>query len=183
MANLDGWVAWHQTAQPADKVAAAVESWYRGDCQAAILLTWDANTDCSASSSTARTVAYESILGAQVSIENCETTPSGDHTHLSCNVRYSNVMNGAVGKPPSVTAREFFLMYGVLTAGPDQQPWYEVDYPEDTELRDSFRLFAEGSELADDYAAAGCASTRSPECANLIVDNLDAWATWYEANG
>ncbi len=92
-------------------------------------------------------------------------------------------MNSAVDKPPSVTAREFVLMYGVLTAGPDEEPWYEVDYPEDTELRDSFRLFAEGGELADEYADAGCASARSPECANLIVDNLDAWATWYETNG
>jgi hypothetical protein len=74
-------------------------------------------------------------------------------------------------------------MFGVLTAGPDEEPWYEADYPEDTELRDSFRLFAEGGELAAEYADAGCASARSPECANLIVDNLDAWATWYETNG
>jgi hypothetical protein len=70
-----------------------------------------------------------------------------------------------------------------LTAGPGEEPWYEVDYPEDTELRNSFRRFAEEGELADEYAAAGCASARSPECANLIVDNLDAWATWYETNG
>jgi len=91
-------------------------------------------------------------------------------------------MNDAVGKSPSVTAREFVLMYGVMTAGPDEEPWYEVDYPEDAELRDSFRLFAEQGELADEYADAGCASARSPECAHLIVDNLDAWATWYETN-
>jgi len=65
-------------------------------------------------------------------------------------------MNDAVGKSPSVTAREFVLMYGVMTAGPDEEPWYEVDYPEDAELRDSFRLFAEQGELADEYADAGC---------------------------
>jgi hypothetical protein len=92
-------------------------------------------------------------------------------------------MNSAVQAPPSVIAREFVLMYGVLPAGPDEQPWYELDYPEDIALRDSFRLFAEGGELADEYADAGCASARSPECANLIVDNLDAWATWFETNG
>ena len=91
-------------------------------------------------------------------------------------------MNSAVGKPPAVTAREFVLMFGVLPAGPDEKSWYEVDYPEDTALRNSFRLFAEGGELADGYADAGCASARSPECANLILDNLDAWATWYETN-
>ncbi len=182
MENLDAWAAWHETLEPADRVEAVVESWYGGDCEAAVVLSWG-DPDCSASSLPAQTIAYESILGAQVSVENCETTSGGDHTNLSCEVHYSNAMNSAVGKPPSVTAREFVLMYGVLTAGPDEAPWYEVDYPEDTELRDSFRLFAEGGELADEYADAGCASARSPECANLIVDNLDAWATWYETNG
>jgi hypothetical protein len=182
MENLDAWAAWHQTLQPADRVETVVESWYGGECEAAILLAWG-DTDCSASSLPAQTIAYESILGAQVSVENCETTPGGVHTNLSCEVQYSNAMNSAVGKPPSVTAREFVLMYGVMTAGPDEKPWYEVDYPEDTELRDSFRLFAEAGELADEYANAGCASARSPECANLIVDNLDAWATWYETTG
>jgi hypothetical protein len=182
MENLDAWAAWHETLEPADRVEAVVESWYRGDCEAAVLLSWG-ETDCSASSLPAQTIAYESILGAEVSVENCETTSGGDHTNLSCEVHYSNAMDTAVGKAPSVTAREFVLMFGVLTAGPDEAPWYEVDYPEDTELRDSFRLFAEEGELAAEYADAGCASARSPECANLIVDNLDAWATWYETNG
>jgi len=182
MENLDAWATWHDTAEPADKVEAVLESWYRGDCAAAVVLSWDA-TDCSTSSLTAETVAYESMLGAQVSLENCESAPGGDHVRLACEVQYSNVMNSAVQKPPAVTEREFLVMYGVLAAGPDAQPWYEIDYPEDTELRDSFKVFAEGGELADEYAAAGCATERSPECATLIVDNLDAWATWYETNG
>jgi hypothetical protein len=182
MENLDAWAAWHETLEPAVRVETVVESWYGGHCEAAVLLSWD-DTDCSASSVPAQTVAYESILGAQVSVENCETTSGGDHPRLSCEVHYANAMNTAVQEPPSVTAREFVLMYGVLPAGPDQQPWYEVDYPENIALRDSFRLFAEGGELADEYAGAGCGSARSPECANLIVDNLDAWATWYETNG
>jgi hypothetical protein len=180
--NLDAWAAWHETLEPADRVETVVESWYGGDCEAAVVLSWG-DTDCSASSLPAQTIAYESILGAQVSVEDCETTSGGDHPQLSCEVHYSNAMNSAVGKPPSVTAREFALMYGVMTAGPDEEPWYKADYPEDTELRDSFRLFAEEGELADEYADARCASARSPECANLIVDNLDAWATWYETNG
>ena len=179
--NLDAWAAWRETLEPADRVETVVESWYGGNCEAAVLLSWD-DTDCSTSSVPAQTVAYESILGAQVSVENCETTSGGEHPVLSCEVHHSNAMNSAVGKPPAVTAREFVLMFGVLPAGPDEAPWYEVDYPEDTELRDSFRLFAEGGELADEYADAGCASARSPECANLILDNLDDWATWYETN-
>lgn len=180
--NLDAWAAWRETLEPADRVKTVVESWYRGDCEAAVLLSWG-ESDCTASSLPAQTTAYESILGAEVSVEDCETSSGGEHQRLSCEVHYANAMNSAVGKPPSETAREFVLMYGTLTAGPNEEPWYEADYPEDTELLDSFRLFAEGGELADEYADAGCASTRSPECADLIVDNLDAWATWYEPNG
>jgi hypothetical protein len=178
--NLDDWAAWQETAEPADRVEAVVESWYRGDCEAAVFLSWG-ETDCSASSLPAQTTEYESILGAQVSVENCEVTPGAD-PNLSCEVRYSNAMNGAVDKPPAVIPREFVLMFGILPAGPDEVSWYQVDYAEDTELRESFSQFAEGGDLADEYADADCASTRSPECANLIVDNLDTWATWYEAN-
>lgn len=181
MENLDAWATWQETAQPADMVKTAVIAWYAGNCEEAVVLSWAA-TDCTASSLTAQATAYESILGAQVSLENCETTPGGA-PHLSCAVHYSNAMNGAVGKPAFVTNREFILMYGVATAGPDENPWYEADYPEDTELRDSFRRFAESGSLAADYAAAECASTRSPACANLIIDNLDAWATWHKTNG
>jgi hypothetical protein len=182
--NLDAWAAWHDTLEPADRVETVVESWYGGNCDAALLLSWG-ETDCSASSLPAQTIAHESILGAEVSVENCETTSGGDNPVLSCEVHYSNAMNSAVGKPPSVTAREFVLRNGrsALLVGPYGEPWYQADYPEDTELRDSFRLFAEEGELAAAYADAGCASNRSPECANLIVDNLDAWATWYETNG
>jgi hypothetical protein len=179
--NLDAWAAWHRTFEPADRVETVVESWYGGNCEAAIGLAWS-DTDCSASSVPAQTIAYESSLGAQVSVEACKTTSGGNHPVLSCEVHYSNAMNSAVGKPPTVTAREFVLMFGVLPAGPDEKPWYDVDYPEDTELRNSFRLFAQGGELADEYADAGCASARSPECANLILHNLDAWATWYKTN-
>jgi hypothetical protein len=180
--NLDAWAAWHETLEPTDRVEAVLKSWFGGNCDAAVLLSFG-EIDCSASSVPAQTIAYESILGAQVSVEECETTSAGDQLGLSCEVHYSNAMNSAVGKPPSVIARPFVLTRNVLTAGLDEEPWYEVDYPEDTELRDSFRLFAEGGELAEEYADAGCASTRSPECANLIVNNLDAWATWYETNG
>ena len=92
-------------------------------------------------------------------------------------------MNAAVGKPPSVTVRDFVVSFGFFTGGPDDQPWYAADYPEDAELRDSFSRFAESGELAGEYAAADCASARTPECATLIMDHLDEWATWYETNG
>lgn len=180
--NLDAWAAWQETVEPTDRVEAVVESWYRGDCEAAVFLSWG-ETDCSEKSLPAQTTGYESILGAEVSVENCQTTSGGGNTGLSCEVHYSNAMNSAVDKPAEVTVRDFVLMFGILTAGPDEASWYEADYPEDTELRESFSQFAEQGELAEEYAAEDCADTRSPECANLIVENIDAWADWYQANG
>ena len=180
--HLDAWASWHNTREPADIVETVLASWYRGDCEAALLIAWG-DSDCSAASVPAQMVAYEAALGAQVSLENCTTTLGTDQTILSCEVHYANAMNAAVGEPPSVTVRDFVLLFGFFTGGPDEQPWYAVDYPEDAELRDSFRRFAEGGDLVDEFAAAGCESARSPECATLIVDNLDEWATWYETNG
>jgi hypothetical protein len=183
--NLDAWVAWRRDVEPADQVTLALESWYEGSCEVALFL---AGTDfgndglCSSSSLPAETIEYESILGAQVSIENCETTSVvSDTTLLSCEVHYANAMNGAVGKPPSVTAREFDVFAGLVGLPPDQA-WHEDDYPEDTELRESFGQFAEAGDLSSEYAAAECATARTPECATLIMDNLDAWAVWYEGN-
>lgn len=178
--NLDAWVQWRQNIDRATVVEAAMNSWYAGDCEPAVVLSGE--FDCSTSSAAAQTIGYESILGAQVSVENCEAT-SADN--VSCEVHYSNTMNSTVGQPPSVTVREFTVddeFPFVADAGQDR-PWYEGVYPEDSELRESFRLFAEGGELRDEYADATCASARTPECANLILANLDAWAAWYETNG
>jgi hypothetical protein len=70
---------------------------------------------------------------------------------------------------------------GVVTIGLHVES--EGGYPEDIDLRQSFRLFAESGDLQDEYAAADCANARTPECANLVMENLDEWAVWYETNG
>ncbi|MGF1616888.1 MAG: hypothetical protein ACFCU2_03660 [Acidimicrobiia bacterium] len=164
--------------------------------------------DHSASSaSSSQTIEYESILGAEVTVEACQSAGGFDwvrefdnlmvYTLLqgsTCTVHYSNAMNTAEGKSPSVTVRDGFLIANnlglVMTLHPDDldwsidsgptrgfYPWYvQGVYPEDIELRESFRLFAEGGELRDDYAAANCANQRTPDCAQLIMDNLDDWA-------
>lgn len=179
--NLDGWVQWRENIDRAKVVEVGLESWYGGDCEAALFIA-AGDTECSTSSAPTQTIEYESILGAQVSVENCEATSTDN---LSCEVHYSNAMNSTVGQPPSVTVREFTVddeFPFVADAGQDR-PWYEGVYPEDSELRESFRLFAEGGELRDEYADATCASARTPECANLILANLDAWGAWYETNG
>lgn len=183
--NLDAWVQWRDNMDRAKVVEVALESWYGGDCEAALFLSGEPfhpYVNCSTSSSPGQTIEYESILGAQVSVENCEATSTNN---LSCEVHYTSAMNSAVGKPPWVTVREFnvdndFPFLGELE---QDQPWYEGVYPEDTELRESFRMFAEGGELRDEYGDANCASARTPECANLILANLDSWAAWYETNG
>ncbi len=184
MENLDGWVEWRENVDRTKVVEAALNAWYGGDCPAASWLSGEF-FDCSISSVETQTIEYESILGAQVSVEDCDVAG----ITVSCEVLYSNAMNSAVGEPPSVTVREFI----VSVPGPgskgylfvddknqDLSPWYGGIYPEDTELRESFRLFAEGGELADEYAAADCASSRTPECATLILDNLDDWAAWHQ---
>ena len=185
MENLDGWVEWRENLDRTKIVEAALNAWYGGDCPAASWLSGFWLFDCSGPSEQTQTIEYESILGAQVSLENCEA-PS-----VSCEVHYSSAMNAAVGEPPSVTVREFIIsgpapdapgFLFVDDARMDLSPWYGGIYPEDTELRESFRLFAEGGELADEYAAADCASARTPECATLILDNLEEWAAWFETN-
>jgi hypothetical protein len=186
MENLDAWLEWREDVEPIDIVEVALESWYGGDCETAHFLS-DSSNGCSTSSKASQTIEYESILGAEVFVENCEETARPSSTsefiYLSCEVHYSNAMNNAVGKPPSVTTREFGLWSPGWVLTNKEQPWYEVDYPEDIELRESFRLFAEGGELRDEYTAADCAFARTPVCANLIQNNLMDWAAWYETNG
>jgi hypothetical protein len=192
--NLDAWVEWRENLEPVVSVEAALESWYRGDCEAALFVAGpfdfddpdpdNPDPDCSTSSKPGQWTEYESILGAQVSVEGCEDALSGEDTVLSCQVHYSNAMTGAVGEQPSVTAREFIVRIGMFVREPGSElPWYEGVYPEDTELLASFRLFAESSDLSEQYAAGSCASHRTPVCAQLIVDHLEEWAAWYETNG
>jgi hypothetical protein len=110
-----------------------------------------------------------------VSLENCETALEAV---VRCDVHYSNALNEAVGKPAAVIDRTFQVIRTIGARG-----WHEADrYPEDAELNDSFQAFAEGGELQEEYAAANCANERTPECANLMMDNLDDWAAWHLAN-
>lgn len=187
MENAEAWADWRGTVEPAASVEFALESWYGGECPAARFITWLESDLCSTPDAPTQMIEYESILEADVSVEGCETigTASVEWVNLSCEVHYSNAMNAAVAKPPSVTVVEFGVhrAAGMVQQGGQSSPWYEGDYPEDSELRDSFRLFAESGELQADYAAAGCAEAHTPDCANLILANLDDWAAWYETNG
>ncbi|HEX2152523.1 MAG TPA: hypothetical protein VHL52_00910 [Acidimicrobiia bacterium] len=187
MESLDSWIEWRQSLEPAALVEFAVESWYEGDCMSARHVSDFAASDCQLSADTPnQTMEYESILGAEVSVDGCEEATGGslEQSRLTCEVHYSNAMSIAVGKPPSVTVREFtvYTNTGVIHLPDDRGPWYTFEYPEDTELRESFRLFAEAGAVQDEFAEAGCANLRTPECADLIMDNLDDWAAWYETN-
>lgn len=186
MENLDSWVDWRQTLEAEALVEFALQSWYGGDCESTRFVSGISTNICAIPDGRTHMIEYESILGADVSIEACQDpVPTADGLRVSCEVHYSNAQSTAVGKPPSVTTREFVahLDSGVIGSPSSVLPWYAVDYPEDTELRESFRAFAEGGDLADEYAAAGCATSRSPNCADLIVDNLDDWAAWHQTNG
>lgn len=196
MENLDAYVDWRSSQpDPASIVGVTLESWYGTECEQAIFLSASefldeySADDCAlagdqSSSSPIQMMAYENILGAEASVEACEVLTSGDLTVLSCEVHYSNKMNQSVGKPPAVTVREFGVMIDALVTGPDgEQPWYRDNYPEDTELRESFQRFAEAGDLRGDYQDAGCSTNRTEVCAQLIEDNLEDWAAWYQTNG
>lgn len=185
--NLDAWVAWRGTAEPADLVEFALDSWYAGDCAVARHMSSLDPELCSTSDAVNATIEYESILEADISVGGCETISAGgdDPVTLTCEVQYSNVLNAAVDKPPSTTVSEFEVMRDVGYVHQPQEagPWYEGEYPEDSDLRASFGLFAESGELQGQYAAGNCETARTPECATLIMNNLDDWAAWYETNG
>ncbi len=177
--SAEAWNDWRKKVEPPEMVDLAVQAWYGGDCDTAQFLA-GLEPDCSTPElpRTALTIEYEAILGAEVTLENCSAVKvSADEDRVSCEVHYSNAMNAAVGKPPAVIAKEFSMFAGL------SWDWFETDYPEDAELRESFTAFAEGGDLAEAYAAANCDSARTPECATLIVDNLEAWAAWYASNG
>jgi hypothetical protein len=187
--NLDAWVEWREALDPVDLVEFAMEAWYGGDCEAALYVApfWSsAQTPPTEACAPPTGLAneYEWILGAEVSIDGCsEPTPAFWGVSIFCDVHYSNVMRSAVGQPPVVTNVEFRVDAdgGELGMNNEVDPWYLPDYPVDTELRESFRQFAQGGELADAYAAASC-NERTPDCAILIRDNLDEWAAWHQAN-
>ena len=95
-----------------------------------------------------------------------------------------------MGKAPSSTVREFTVdaEFPFVFDAEEDRPWYEGVYPDDAELRESFRQFAEAGGLSSPednqvYEDANCLAARTPECANLVLSNIDAWAAWYETNG
>lgn len=189
--NLDAWTEWRQTFEPATAVEGALRTWYGGDCAPALFLGGaldGAIDDCASpadapASSPVHITEYESILGAEITVDGCEVLASGDSTHLSCQVSYASAMNDAVGVPPAVMTREFSVWtYGIFN-DPEEGHWWQDHYPEDADLRDSFRRFAEEGELAARYAGEDCATARTAACARLIMDNLDDWAAWYRTQG
>jgi hypothetical protein len=182
--NVQRWNDWRRDMDPPAVIRLALESWYGGDCWTALLIsasdgTFGQGTCSSETDSKALTMEYESILGAEVSTEGCVA----DSDQWSCEVHYSNAMNVAVGKSPAVTVKEFWVYEAFVFNFGTGTPWYGTDYPEDAELRESFTAFAEASDLAEEYATGNCASARTPQCATLIIDNLEAFATWYRSNG
>jgi hypothetical protein len=175
--NLDSWAEWYEGLDGPAVVENAIGAWFGGDCVTALIMSVDDPASCSdSSSSAALTVEYESMLDAQVLLENC-VGGSSDTAIVRCDVHYSNAMNEAVGKAPAVTAVTFEVS-GLAFV----MEWYDLAYPKDTELSESFQAYAEGGELGADYAAAECATALTPECATLILDNLDDWAVWHQAN-
>ena len=172
--NVVAWAEWYQSRDDLDAVEDVISSWYSGDCVTAAVLSGDFGACSDPTDPLTLKLQYESILGAQVSVENCETA---SEAVVRCDVHYSNALNEAVGKPAAVINRTFGVISTIGARG-----WHEAEYPQDAALNESFRAFAEGGELHEEYAAADCAHSFTPDCANLMMDNLDDWADWHLAN-
>jgi hypothetical protein len=172
--TVEAWADWYQSRDDVAVVQDAMTAWYGGDCVAAASLSATPAVCSDPTDPLTLKVQYESIMEAQVSLENCE---SAFEAVVRCDVHYSNALNEAVGKPAAVLDRTFQVESKIGVFG-----WHEARYPEDAELNDSFQTFAEGGELSAEYEAAGCATSFTAECANLKMDNLDDWAAWHLAN-
>ena len=60
-------------------------------------------------------------------------------------------------------------------------PWYRSAYATDSGLHESFGSYAAENGLQVEFSR-DCAINFTPECATLILDNLDDWAAWHLAN-
>lgn len=182
---IDEWADWYFNTDPVVTVEKALAAWYGGDCVTGLLVSGVQASDIGAcpsgpfATSAPGMIEYEGLVGAEVGVDNC--IPDPEEGTVTCDVSYSNVMNGTVGTEPAVTSKTFFPDGGQILGSIGR--WYqESGYPTDPELHDSFRAWATENGLGADYARE-CIVDYTPECAQLILDNLDDWAVWYEANG
>ncbi len=132
--NVGAWADWYQSRDGIAVVQDAISSLYGGDCVAALVILAGDPNGCSGTSDpgggvaawpgeVAAMVQYESILDAQVSLENCESTSD---VIVRCDVHYSNALNEAVGKAAVLYSKTFQVrvIKSIRNLG-----WHEASIP------------------------------------------------------
>lgn len=125
--------------------------------------------------------AAEEIIGVERSIDACDGTPE---TTLRCTISYTSNITRAMGKP--YTERSTFrLVDNKIEIG---------DLPAPTMLFLEFAVYARSADVRDafdDVCVEGHHDNLrlpnhgwfSPDCANLIMENLEGWAQRESSSG
>lgn len=176
-ANLDAWVAWQPTFGPEEAVEAEMGAYFGGDCVTAMLILAGSAEEIAGCSEGVGPIAAEAMLGAEVTVENCsESSGSEGESRISCDLRYSNVLDHTVSNSPeTVTTKGFEFDFGVLSQ-------LDENYP-GSELNLSLVEYA-GEEGIGAELEAVCPPLTVPstDCAQFILDHVDDWAIWYQDN-
>ena len=184
-AHLDAWVAWQPTFGPEEAVRAEMAAYFGGDCVTATLILRgyaasvpeppSVTEDLAACAQRDHAINAESILDAQVTVENCSESAGADGvSQITCDLRYSNVLDQTVGNTPvQVTTRSFEFDFGVLNS-------LDRNYPS-SEMYPSFVEYADEQGLGGELEAVCPVLEPSVECAEFILDHVDDWAVWHES--
>lgn len=168
--HLDEWVNWNRTTSAEELARAHLDVMFNGGCNAIKVMTVNYHaTVCDPA------VQYEAVLGGVLDVTNC----LHDVPIVRCDGLYSNALNHAVGAP--AVSVQVAVQVGVRPFGMWDATQFEGSHPQDGQLLLSVRSWAQEAGLGDEVEEqCGFATARkTPECATFIIDNLDAWATWY----
>lgn len=187
-----------ETITDLEVIEAGVAALYSGDAERAVELfgiedspVWNQGVDHDEAQIRdddliRREAAYQAAIGGRLTL-NCieEVTTPG---MFSCNVPYHNALTEAVGYVDSpgdfihVVVQDGVITQFGLPGHLEQGVAHE--FPEHNVLLRSVVSFlreeVEGSEGCWDDPTSFWAVIRTPDCAHLIMDNLDGWAAWYE---
>ncbi len=120
--------------------------------------------------------AFQAGIDARITL-NC--SPGTSPGTFSCHMPYHNAMTDAVKYFDSGDTIHVVIEEGLIT---------EFDpFPVHSEIDISLGEFLLGEGYDDYTGECGIglfpeSSPRKPDCASLIMDNLDEWAAWHEVN-
>ena len=115
--------------------------------------------------------AYQAAIGGRLTLNCTEQATPGE---FSCLGAYHNALSDAIHHRDIWDRIGVVVEDGVIT---------EFGFPEHSFLLASWLAYLEDNQLEDHQVCNGSRdATRTPDCANLMLDNLDDWASWYQTN-